>query len=133
MSLVGTVALVVLIFIAYRYVMMFKVKLKKGKDAPELSGTYGKAVNSGDKALFYFYSRECGACKAMTPEVEELSHRIKNCFLVDVRNDMVTPGVFGVMATPSTVIVERGKISEFLIGPQNQQKLEGIMNTSANA
>lgn len=127
MSLFSIIALILLVFIGFRYFMMFKVKLKKGKDAPELSGKYGKAVKSGEKALFYFYSKNCGACKAMTPVVQELSKERKNCFLVDVQTDPVTPGALSVMATPSTVIVEGGKIQDFLIGPQRKEKLETIM------
>lgn len=128
MSLLTLIAVVLLVFIAFRYFMMFRVKLKKGKEVPELSGKYDKAVRSGKKALFYFYSKNCGACKSMTPQVEELSKEIRNCFLVDVQNDMSTPGAFGVMATPSTVIVEEGKIKDFLVGPQNKEKLARSMD-----
>ncbi len=127
MSLLSLIAIVLLAFIAFRYIMILKLKLKRGKDVPELSGTYEKAVRSGEKALFYFYSKSCGACKAMTPVVEELAGERENCFLVDVQSDMVTPGAFGVMATPSTVVVEGGKISDFLIGAQSKEKLAAIM------
>ncbi|MFO7849885.1 MAG: thioredoxin family protein, partial [Spirochaetia bacterium] len=121
MSLFTTIGLILLVFIGFKYFMMFKVKLNKGKDVPELSGKYGKAVQSGEKALFYFYSKSCGACKAMTPVVQELSKERKNCFLVDVQTDPVTPGALSVMSTPSTVIVEGGKIQDFLIGPQRKE------------
>lgn len=127
MSFFSVIALVLLAFIGFRYIMILKLKLKKGKDAPELSGKYDKAVRSGEKALFYFYSNSCGACKPMTPVVKELSENNRNCFLVDVQNDMVTPGAFGVMATPSTVVVEDGKIKDFLVGAQTREKLEAAM------
>jgi thioredoxin 1 len=123
-SVFSLIAILLLLFIGYRYFMMFKVKFKKVKEAPELSGRYGKAVRSGQKALFYFYSEQCGACKPMTPVVRELSEEFRNCFLVDVRSDGVTPGVFGVMATPSTVIVEEGKIKDFLVGAKSRSALE---------
>ena len=44
--------------------------MKKGKAAPELTGSFGKAINGGKTALFYFYSPSCGACRSMTPVVE---------------------------------------------------------------
>jgi thioredoxin 1 len=126
-SLFSVIAVVLLVFIGFRYFMMFKLKFKRGKEAPELSGRYDEAVRSGQAALFYFYSQNCGACKAMTPVVRELAGEKKNCFLVDVQSDMVTPGAFGVMATPSTVIVEGGKIKEFLVGAKSKEKLASLM------
>ena len=128
MSLFSVIAVLLLVFIGFRYYMIFKLKFKRGKEAPELSGRYDRAVRSGEIALFYFYSQNCGACKAMTPMVEELAEVKNNCFLVDVQSDMVTPGAFGVMATPSTVIVEEGKIKDFLVGSQSKNKLSSLMS-----
>ena len=117
----------VILFFGFQYLMVFKMKLKKGKDAPELSGKYAKAVRSGKKSLFYFYSQNCGACKAMTPIIENYSRKNPQYFKVDVQNDMETARKFGVMGTPSTVIIEGGKIREFLVGPVSEEKLSTLL------
>ena len=103
------------------------MKLKKGKNAPELTGKYAKAVRSGKKTLFYFYSTNCGACKPMTPIIEQYTRKNPNYFKVNIQNDMDTARRFGVMGTPSTVIVEGGKIQEFLVGPVPEEKLHSLL------
>jgi len=118
----------VILFFGFQYLMVLKMKLKKGKDAPELTGKYAKAVQSGRKSLFYFYSQNCGACRAMTPVVEKYTRRNPNYFKVDIQTDMEIARKFGVMGTPSTVIVEGGKIREFLVGPVPEEKLLALLS-----
>ena len=118
---------VIIIFFAFQYLMVIKAKLKKGKPAPELSGNLKKAVEKYDKVLIYFFSPSCGACRAMTPLIEQYKSKKKNYFSVDVSKDSETAGKFGIMATPSTVIVENGTIKEFLLGPLPKGKIDALM------
>ncbi len=117
----------VVLFFGFQYLMVLKMKLKKGKAAPALSGKYEKAVRSGKKSMFYFYSDNCGACRAMTPVIEQYARKNPNYFKIDVQNDMQTARKFGVMGTPSTVIVEGGKIVEFLVGPVSEEKIDALL------
>lgn len=113
-----TIAIIIALFFGFQYFMVFKMKLKKGKPAPELSGSYGKAVKNNKTSLFYFYSPSCGACRSMTPLVEGYTKNNSRCFKVDVSKDMETARAFGVMGTPSTVLVENGLITDFIVGPK---------------
>jgi len=114
-------------FILLQYLMMFRMKMKKGKPAPELTGKFEKAVKSGDKALFYFYSPGCGACRPMTPVIERMMKKNKNVFKVNIANEMDTARKFGVMGTPSTVLIRDGKIAEFIVGPKPGEQVEGLL------
>lgn len=118
MNILSTIAVIVALFFGFQYFMVFKMRLKKGKAAPELSGSYGKAVKNNKTSLFYFYSPSCGACRSMTPLVENYTKNNPRCFKVDVSKDMETARAFGVMGTPSTVLVENGKITDFIVGPK---------------
>jgi len=117
----------VIVFFLFQYLMVFKSRLKKGKPAPELSGNFKDAMRNNEKVLFYFFSPSCGACRTMTPIIKEYEQKNKNYFSIDLSKDFETARKFGIMATPSTVIVEKGTIKEFLLGPQSKAKLETIM------
>ncbi|MBU1238618.1 thioredoxin family protein, partial [Myxococcota bacterium] len=91
-----------------RLLLMAKMKKMKGQDAPSLPGKQGAAVASGNKSLFYFYAPSCGACRSMTPVVGEMAKKSNNVFSVDISSDYETARKFGVMATPTTIIVEKG-------------------------
>jgi len=127
MNFLSVIVVVVILFFGFQYFMMFRMKLKKGKPAPSLSGHYGKAVESGKMSLFYFYSPSCGACRSMTPIVSEYVEKNSRCFKIDVSRDMDTARAFGVMGTPSTIVVEKGIIKDFIVGPRPAEVLTGIL------
>jgi thioredoxin len=116
-----------MLFMGLRFYFIFKLKKMKGKDAPNLSGKKGSAIRSGEKALFYFHSPGCGACRAMTPVVKDMGKKNDKVFSVDISQDMETARKFGIMATPSTIIVESGIVIDVIIGPQPGPMLKAIM------
>jgi thioredoxin 1 len=63
----------------------------------------------------------------MTPVIKNLAKKNKNIFPVDVSRDMTTAQKFGVMGTPSTVMIESGVIKEFLVGFQNEDKIRTLL------
>jgi len=52
-----------------------QARRQTGKDAPRLGGPLGKHIASGRRALVYFYSPGCAACRPVTPKLKELSKR----------------------------------------------------------
>lgn len=128
MTIVYIIIGIVVLFFAFQYGLVLKMRFKKGKKVPELDGKYGKVIQSGRKAVFYFYSQSCHACKPMTPIVDQFVKKRKNIYKVDITRDMATARKFGVMGTPSTVLVENGIIKEFLVGPQSEDKLAHLIN-----
>jgi len=48
-------------FVMMQLFIVLKMKLRKGKNAPNLAGKYGKAINSKKSVLFYFHSPKCRA------------------------------------------------------------------------
>lgn len=126
------IAGLVMLFFLFQFFMIFKMRFKKGKPAPQLGGQFKNAVDKYEKVLFYFHSPGCHACKPMTPVMNELDRRNKNYFCIDISRDFEMARKFGVMATPSTVIIEKGKIKDILMGPQKKEKLVELMNSSGH-
>ncbi|MCL4510720.1 MAG: thioredoxin family protein [Bacteroidetes bacterium] len=114
------------IFIAFmgmQYLMILRSKKNKGKRVEQVSGKLGKMMLRGQKAMVYFYSPTCRACKVQTPIIDRLisdGHEIQK---VDISRDISTARKFGVMATPTTVVLEGDKIVEFLVGAKTEEKL----------
>jgi thiol-disulfide isomerase/thioredoxin len=106
--------------------MMRRMQGMRGKPAPELHGRPGRAARRG-RALFYFFSPSCGACRTMTPVVTDMSRGDDRVFPIDVSRDFDLARHFGVMATPTTILVDRGLIGEVFVGPRNERALRGLM------
>ena len=118
---------IVALFVGMRLLMVYKIKKLKGKPAPDLGGKMGKSVRKGQPTLFYFYSPQCGACKTMTPVIKGMKGVGKNVFAVDISQDMGTARLFGIMATPTTVQVNKGIIQDVIIGPRPKEALEQMV------
>lgn len=132
MNTILLIAGILVLFFGVQKFQMWKIQKNKGKDAPNLSGSYGEAIESGKPALFYFHSPSCGACRSMTPVIEEFTGDDSRCFSVNIAQEMSVAQAFGVMATPSTVVVENGIIRDFLLGQRPQQELQKLLTEARN-
>ncbi len=118
------------IFIAFmgmQYLMVLRSKRNKGKKVENVGGKLGKMMLAGGKAMVYFYSPSCRACKYQTPMIDRLisdGHKIQK---VDISRDIATARKFGVMATPTTVVLEGNRIVEFLVGAKTEDKLRKFL------
>jgi len=118
----GTVLAVVVIgffimMMSLQLVIRSRANALKGAAVPELPGAVGGRIASSKHALVYFFSPQCGACRAITPRVRALAQKNPDVFAVDVMHDMEVARALRVMATPSTVEIEGGKIVGYHIGP----------------
>ncbi len=119
------------IFIAFmgmQYLMVLRSKRNKGKRVGQVGGKIGRAIASGGKAMVYFYSPSCRACKYQTPVIDRLISDGHKIHKVDISRDMATARKFGVMATPTTVVLSGDEIVEFLVGAKTEEKLRQFLN-----
>jgi thioredoxin 1 len=98
-------------------------RLKKGKEIPPFSGEIGERIQKGDKLLLYFYTPSCGACKAMTPVVDEMMNEKNNVYKINLAKDYNIGKIFGVMGTPATIIVDESKIDQYILGARSKNFL----------
>jgi len=126
MILLYILAGIVIFFALMNLSIVFRAKFRKGKPVPELGGKIGEAIKRGEKVMLYFYSPTCSACKVQTPIIDKLinsSDGRTKIFKIDVSRDVNIALKLGVMGTPSTVIIDGGKIKEFFVGVKPEKIL----------
>jgi thioredoxin 1 len=119
------IALVAFI-LAMNLSVVLRAKFKKGKVVNDIGGKIGEAIKRGERVMLYFYSPTCSACKVQTPIIDNLislANGRTKIFKIDVSRDVNTALKFGVMGTPSIVVVEDGKIKEFFVGVKSENIL----------
>ena len=125
-----TLLLIVLVFVGFFVIMRLMVwvsgKLKKGKKIPPFSGELGARIQKGDKLLLYFYTPSCGACKTMTPVVEEMMDTKDNVYKINPTKDYNVGKIFGIMGTPATIVVNESKIDQYILGARTKQFLNEL-------
>ena len=95
-------------------------KMKKGKKIPPFSGEIGRKIQTGNKMLLYFYTPTCGACRAMTPVIDEMKKQKDNVYKINLAKDRHIGEIFGVMGTPATVIIRNSEIEQFILGARSK-------------
>jgi len=121
---------VLLFFILMNLSVVLRAKLKKGRLVPDIGGEIGRAIDKGEKVILYFYSPTCSACKLQTPIIDKLinsGNGKAKIFKIDVSRDVNVALKLGVMGTPSTVVIENGKIKEFFVGVKSENILRRFL------
>ena len=76
--------------------------------------------------LLYFYTPACGACRAMTPVIDEMKKQKGNVYKIKLAKDRHMGEIFGVMGTPATVIVRNSQIEEYILGARSKNFLTSL-------
>lgn len=118
---------IVMVFIAIRFAFLITIRRKKGQAAPDVSGKIGKAIRKGSRTLVYFFSPACPPCIQMSKIVDNVMQKYSKVYKVDVSTDSTTARKFGVLGTPSLVLIEHGKIIDFIMGPQSEKNIIEIL------
>lgn len=121
MGTIGTVlALAVIGFFVLTLGMQLLIRSRanalKGAPVPELPGNIGRRIAASKHALVYFFSPQCGACRAITPRVRALGRDNPDVYAIDIMQDMEIARALRVMATPSTIEIEGGQIVGYHVG-----------------
>lgn len=68
------------------------------------------------KAVIYCYSHHCPPCRRMAPDIVRLQEKHPNVFKLDISLHAKESRAIGIRATPTTLLVEDGKVLEALLG-----------------
>ncbi|WP_022846265.1 MULTISPECIES: thioredoxin family protein [unclassified Desulfurobacterium] len=97
----------------------FKSRRMKGKPLPVLDGEFARLKKG--KGLVYFYSPTCQPCKAMEPIIKKLVKDAKvKVVRINVNEKPEFARKFGILATPSEILVKDGKIVKVILGPATE-------------
>lgn len=111
------------LLIILQLVIVINAKKRRGRRILGVGGPLGDAVNSGDRVLAYFYSPTCAECRTQTPIIDILQREYPNVYKVDVGEHFEAARAFGVMATPTTVLVDQSKIVDVFVGTRSEAVL----------
>lgn len=119
---------IIIAFVGMQFFMVLRSKRNKGKRVESIGGKLGKMMTKGEKGIVYFYSPACRACKYQTPIIDRLISDGHNIQKIDISRDLSTARKFGVMATPTTVVLKGNEIVEFLVGAKTEDKLRRYLS-----
>lgn len=114
---------------AYFLWTAFTVRALKGVGIEKLEDALPGIEEHKDKAVVYCFSEHCGPCRKMTPEIDRLQAAHPNVFKLDVSRHPAAARRLGIRATPTSLLVENGKVHKALLGSGGMNSIEIFLDT----
>ncbi len=101
-------------------------KVKQVNDAD-----FDSIVKSEQPTLVDFWAPWCGPCKAIGPVIEDLAAEYEGKVTIakmNVDDNPVTPGKFGIRAIPTLIIFKDGEVVDQITGSVGKSQLIDLIN-----
>jgi thioredoxin 1 len=117
----------VVLFVLFNLLPLLRARRARGRAVPELDALLSPGQRRAPRLLVYFWSPRCGMCRGMTPVIDRLAQERDDVLKVNVAESIGLAGQFGVMATPSLAVVERGVIKNLLLGAKSERQIRKLL------
>jgi len=117
MDIFLTVIVIVVLMLSLKIFMQKRSQRYNGKSINvSIFDEEIKSLLNTKKSVLYFFTLSCGVCKKQSPIIDKLKEEIKFVGKIDLSNNMIAATEFGILGTPTTVIMQRNNIAEIFVG-----------------
>jgi thioredoxin 1 len=114
-------------FLLFNLLPLWRAYRARGRVVPELDSVLTAAQRDQPRLLVYFWSRSCGMCRNMTPVIDQLAQERPDVVKINTAESTTLARHFGVMATPSLALVERGIIRKIVVGARTEPQIRALL------
>ena len=115
------------LFVLFNLFPLVRARLARGRSVPELDALLTPEQRRAPRLLVYFWSPSCGMCRGMTPVIDRLAAERHDVLKVNIAESMALARHFGVMATPSLAVVEKGVVKNLVLGAKSEPQIRALL------
>ena len=124
---------VLLVLVLLQILPLVRARAMRGKPAPGLTENLLPMQQRTDRMLIYFWSPSCAQCQNMTPVIDELMRSRDDIVKVNAREARDVARSYHVMATPTLVLVQGGRVEKVLVGTKSEKQIRALLNEEQTA
>ncbi|BAO44752.1 thioredoxin family protein [Thiolapillus brandeum] len=102
----------------------------RGQPASILHSLFPDLPSKG-KALVFCHSPGCAPCRAMLPHIRDLAENHPGVYTLDISQHLDLAKTVGIRATPTTLLIRDGRISQVLVGQKKPTALRRFLEEKA--
>ena len=121
------IAIFITVFVLINFLPLLRARLARGRAVPELDALLSDAQRGKQRLLVYFWSPACGMCRGMTLVIDKLAAERGDVLKVNAAESIALAKHFGVMATPSLALVERGVLKKLVVGAKSEPQIRALL------
>lgn len=117
MDIFLTVIVIIILILSLKIFMQKRSQRYSGKSInASIFDEEIKNLLKAEKSILYFFTPSCGVCKRQSPIIDKLKEDINFVGKIDLSNNMIAATEFGILGTPTTVIMQSNNIAEIFVG-----------------
>lgn len=116
-----------LTYIGFFIYMKIKSRAIIGKPSSPLLEALPELAKTPQPAVVYCYSNQCGPCKAMTPQMQELGTQTGRVLIWNLSDTPEVARQLGIHGTPTLLKIRDDKIEDSVLGVRSQKFVAGML------
>lgn len=117
-----------LLYVGYMYVA---TRSSEGLSAEPLYPLFPELQQASGRALVYCFSPQCGPCRPMSKEVDQLAEQGAAVFKLDITQHPEVSRALGIRATPTLVVIEEGAVARMVLGVKTAGFMHELLTPAA--
>jgi thioredoxin 1 len=119
--------LFIVAFVASQFWLVWRTRNQQGRPAPRLDDVVNAKFLEQPRLILYFWRPGCHVCGTTSMVINPLLGTRKDIVKINALEERALARRFGILGTPTLVVIREGRIERVLTGSRNEQQIRDLV------